>query len=109
MDTVIRIGLTSVVLLSAAQAGAQGVSSRVTGPVGSAGAAASVAGALAGSGTNALGGAPGAGFTDPNSPAGGYLSGGYGVKVGDQVVKFRGAVGVGDDRSNFKAGAAIPF
>jgi hypothetical protein len=31
------------------------------------------------------------------------------VKMGDKVITFRGAVGVGDDRANFRAGAGIPF
>lgn len=44
-----------------------------------------------------------------NSTAGGDLPGGFGMKVGDKVIKFRGAVGVGDDRSNAKAGVGIPF
>ena len=40
---------------------------------------------------------------------GGDVSGGLGLKVGDQLIKFRGAVGVGEDRRDFRAGAAIPF
>ena len=37
------------------------------------------------------------------------LPGGVSVKMGDKVISLRGAVGVGDDRGQFKAGAGIPF
>jgi len=39
----------------------------------------------------------------------GEVPGGLGVNVGDKVIKFRGAAGVGDDRNDFKAGVGIPF
>jgi hypothetical protein len=43
------------------------------------------------------------------SMTGGDLPAGFGVKAGDKVIQFRGAVGVGDDRSNVRAGVGIPF
>jgi hypothetical protein len=32
-----------------------------------------------------------------------------GVKMGDKVIQFRGAVGFGDQQNNYKVGAGIPF
>jgi hypothetical protein len=40
---------------------------------------------------------------------GGGLPGGYKMKLGDKIIDFRGAVGVGDDRRNFSAGVGVPF
>jgi hypothetical protein len=104
------IGLASLLVLCAAQANGQSVSGRVTGAVGSVGStvggATGGAGAVAGTsgGIGNLGGAMTGG-----TMSGGDLPGGFGVKAGDKVIQFRGAVGVGDDRSNFKAGVGIPF
>ena len=101
MDKV-TIGLASLILLLAAEADAQSVSSRVTGAVSGVGSVAVDA---------TTGGAPAADpyRVSPGSAAGGDLSGGVGMKVGEKVIKFRGAVGVGDDRGNVKAGVGVPF
>lgn len=114
MDRV-KIAVTSaVLLLFAASAHAQNVSGGATGAAGAA------VGGVTGGVTSGLGGAAGPGAANPysalndpilpdSSNTGGDVSGGLGVKVGDRLIKFRGAVGVGQDRSDFKAGAAIPL
>jgi hypothetical protein len=39
----------------------------------------------------------------------GELPGAVGVKMGEKVIQFRGAVGFGDQQNNYKVGAGIPF
>jgi hypothetical protein len=103
----LTIGLAGMLLLLAAQANAQSLPGRVTGAVGGVGStvggaaagASGLGGAQASSGVGNLGG----------SMSGGDLPAGFGVKAGDKVIQFRGAVGVGDDRSNVRAGVGIPF
>ena len=104
----IRFGLIATIFFAADAATAQSVSGRVTGAVGGASAAAGVA---TGSPISGVSGDSfsGAGVATGGSSTGGGLDGGLGVKLGDKVVKFRGAVGVGEDRSNAKIGAAVPF
>jgi hypothetical protein len=107
--------VTSLLLLAVVETSAQSVSSRVTGAVGGVTGAASVgvsAGASGGSSTvtgatNPFG--PGSFDYGNGSNVGGELPGGMGVRMGDKTVVIRGAVGVGDDRGAFKAGAGIPF
>ncbi|MBX9711134.1 MAG: hypothetical protein K2X60_08875 [Xanthobacteraceae bacterium] len=104
--TFLKIVLTGTLVFFAGAANAQSVSNRVSG-------VASGVGGVAGSAGAGIGGVanPFAGLSDYGgaSPSGGVLPGGMGVKVGDKTVTIKGAVGVGDDRSTFKAGAGIPF
>jgi hypothetical protein len=102
----LTIGLAGMLLSLAAQANAQSLSGRVTGAVGGVG---STVGGAAGS--SGLGGAQASGGVGNlgGSMTGGDLPAGFGVKAGDKVIQFRGAVGVGDDRSNVRAGVGIPF
>ncbi len=103
MDKV-TIALTGVFLVFATQAMGQSVSGGVAGAVG--GVAGQVtAGVTAGGGSQTSNGLD----LSTGSNVGGELPGGFGVKMGDKVVKFRGAVGVGDDRNNVKAGVGVPF
>ena len=99
------IGLAGLVLLCAVDAHAQvspGTPSAATNTVGST--ARNTLNGVTGAATPFDLSTPGTG-----SSVGGELPGGLSVKVGDRVIKFRGAVGVGDDRTNFRAGAGIPF
>src|SRR5262245_50731032 len=101
------IALASMLLMFAVPANAHNLSSRVTGTVGGVGSTAN--GATAG--VTGIGGSQSSGSAAISSGtmSGGDLPGGFGVKAGDKVIQFRGAVGVGDDRSNFRAGVGIPF
>lgn len=103
----ITIGLVGMLLVIAPDAvDAQSISGRVSGAVGA-------VGSVGGEATSQFGGAanPYGALNHPiaGSAAGGELPGGFGMKIGDKVIRLRGAVGVGDDRDNFKAGAGIPF
>jgi hypothetical protein len=86
------IALASIFLVFATQAIAQTASSRVTEQLGG-------VGLLPGQVTTGV----------PGGSQPGEVPGGLGVKLGDKVIKLRGAAGDGDDRSNFKAGVGIPF
>ena len=92
-------------LMFAGAANAQSISGQVTGSVG-----ASVGGAMStvGSAANPTRANPYSVLND-SANAGGDVSGGLGLKVGDRIIKFRGAVGVGEDSRDFRAGAAVPF
>jgi hypothetical protein len=81
-------------LVFATQATAQTASSRVTQQLG---------------GVGLLPGQVTTGVSGGSQLPGDHDSDGLGVKVGDKVIKFRGAAGVGDDRNDFKAGLGIPF
>ena len=99
----ITIALTGLLVL-VSEANAQNVPGRVAGTVAGVGSAAGQA-APGLTGSQSLSGMD----LSTNSTAGGDLPGGIGVKVGDKVIKFRGAVGVGEDRGNVKAGVGVPF
>ena len=86
------IALASILSIFATQAVAQTASRRVTEQLGG-------VGLLPGQVTTGV----------PGGSQAGEVPSGLGVKVGDKVIKFRGAAGVGDDRNNFKAGLGIPF
>ena len=103
----VAIFFTSIVLMVGPQASAQSVSGRVTGTAGGVGSVAgqTTAGVAGASGSQGFGGAD----FSPGSMLGGDLPGGYGVKVGDKLIKLRGDIGVGADRSNFRAGVGVPF
>jgi hypothetical protein len=88
------IALTSISLVFATEAIAQSSSGRVTDVLG---------------GVGLLPGQVPTRGLDPSSGAGADVPGGLGVKVGDKIIKFRGAVGAGDDGNNYKAGVGIPF
>jgi len=105
----LKVAVVSVFLVAAADSNAQSITGRVTGAVGSTGIGTSVSGA--GNLTSGAASNPFSVLNDPvsGSSVGGDLPGTLGVKVGDKVINFRGAVGVGDDRSNFRAGAGIRF
>ena len=99
---------TLLILVSLASTHAQSVG-KVTGIVGAtAGSAAASVGVSAGA---SGGGADLSGLG--NALAGptysGELPGRMGVKMGDKVIQFRGAVGFGDQQNNYKIGAGIPF
>jgi hypothetical protein len=102
-----------LLVLTGAGASAQSVAARVTGAVGGATAGTSATAGIGGS--SPISGVSSDSFGVPasgiggNGSTGGDLAGGLGMKVGDKVVTFRGAVGVGDDRSNARIGAGIPF
>jgi len=100
----ITIALASIFLAFATQAIAQSVPGKVTGAVGG-------VESVAGQATSGVTGSQASNGLDlsTGSLAGGDLPGGLGMKVGDKVIKFRGAAGVGDDRGNVKAGVGIPF
>ena len=95
-----------LLLLFATGASAQSLSGKVSGAVGGVGA---TSGLAAGNGSTSGGSNPYSALNDPVAGPSGQLPGSYGVKVGDKVIQLRGAVGVGDDRSNFRADAGIPF
>lgn len=98
------IAFASLFLVFATQAIAQSVTGKVTGAVGG-------VGSVAGQATTGVTGSQSSNGLDlsTSSNTGGELPGGLGVKVGDKVIKFRGAAGVGDDRGNVRAGVGIPF
>ena len=100
----VTIAFTSMFLVLATQAIAQSVSGQVSGTVAG-------VGAVAGQATAGVTGSQAANGLDLSTPAtiGGEVPGALGMKVGDKVIKFRGAVGVGEDRSNLKAGVGVPF
>jgi hypothetical protein len=106
----LKIAAMSVLVVAAADANAQSLSGRATSAAVSGGVGAMVSGAAS---VSAFGGGsnPYGALNDSGSgpSAGGGLPGALGVKMGDKVITFRGAVGVGDDRANFRAGAGIPF
>jgi hypothetical protein len=111
------IGALFMVVSSSASSHAQSIS-RVTGVVGAtAGSAAASVGVSAGTGGSASGGGSGSGTADlsglgsalSGQTYSGDLPGAVGVKMGDKVIQFRGAVGFGDQQNNYKVGAGIPF
>lgn len=97
----ITIALTGMLLVLSPDVYAQNAANRATSAV-------SGLESLAGSAVAPPGGSQTLDLST-SSTTGGELPGGYGMKVGDKVLKFRGAVGVGDDRSNVKAGVGVPF
>lgn len=115
-----RFGFAILFLVATVASGhAQSVGSRVSGVVGATGvgsAAASV-GVSAGTGGSGTSGSGGNGTADlsglgsalSGSTYSGELPGAVGMKMGDKVIQFRGAVGFGDQQSNYKVGAGIPF
>lgn len=104
----LRIAGAMVSLLICGDAGAQGVSSRVTGAVG--GVTAGV-GASSGAGSVAAGNAPDFSALNgtPGSSAGGDWNGGTRARIGGKDVTIRGAVASEGGSSAFKAGAGVPF
>ncbi|HEY6023260.1 MAG TPA: hypothetical protein VIV34_03680 [Pseudolabrys sp.] len=105
--TKITIVLATVLLILATEVDAQNVSGQVNGTVGGIGSVASqtTAGVTGSGGSQPYYGVD----TSTGSSTGGNIPGGLGLKVGDKVIKLRGAAGVGDDRRNVKAGVGIPF
>src|SRR5262245_61828479 len=95
----IAIGLVGTLLMLAVPANAQSLSDRVTGTVGGVGNA--VGGATSGVAGSGGSLSSGSAAISSGTLSGGDLPAGFGVKAGDKVIQFRGAVGVGDDRSNF--------
>src|ERR1700681_2837909 len=105
--------VTIFLLLAIVETSAQSLSGRVTGAV------AGVTGSVGSSAGSSSGSSTVSGVTSPFGPGrfeygkganvGGELPGGMGVRMGDKTVVIKGAVGVGDDRGSFKAGAGIPF
>jgi hypothetical protein len=113
----LKLGIaTFFLMVVAASSQAQSVG-KITGAVGGAvGSAAASVGVSAGSGGSGASG--GSGGTADLSGLGNALSGptysgvvpgALGVKMGDKVIQFRGAVGLGDQQNNYKIGAGIPF
>jgi hypothetical protein len=85
---------------------AQNVGGRVSSGVGGAGAAVTGQAALGtSSGPQSLGAAVGS----TSSTIGGDASGGLPMKLGDKVIKLRGAFGVQQNQDSFRAGVGLPF
>jgi hypothetical protein len=100
----VTIALATTFLVFATQAMGQGVPGKVGDAVNGVGAAASQAA------SGVAGGGLSNGFDlSAGSNVGGEVPGGLGVKMGKKVIQLRGAVGVGDNSSNAKAGIGIPF
>ena len=101
MTKIAMVVLAGVLSLFVSAAGAQSVPGKVTSTVNSLG--------LAGQPGTGAGASASPALDLYGNPSGSDVPGGMGVKMGDKVIKFRGAVG-GDDRSNnAKAGVGIPF
>ena len=103
----------SAALLLATDISAQSVTSKVTGAAagatGSAGASAGVGGAPAASAGNPFAALGTPSYSAADAGTGGQWNGGVGMKMGGKTVILKGGVGVEDNRSSFRAGAAVPF